>query len=342
MKTAYPNRENCSQEELEKYISRVKNSREQRRLMAINMLWLGLDALAVAKCLCVSDVSVYSWILRFNSKGLDGLLSRQRGGRPRLVSAAEIREHLNVFEQPQLAKETHWTAKKFHGYLKDKVQKEFSYQTTLNYLHEQDYKLKYGRSWPLEPEDNEQRRQEFKLKIKELGADTGIKIWYMDEAGFDGDPRPRRCWYKKGERKRIYRTQKHLRMSISGMCCPETGEFFALEFPYSDRETLQCLLNAANKELTAGANKREIIVLDNASWHKVKSLNWGRFEPLFLPPYSPDLNPIERIWAYLKEHYFHCFTAKNLQELIDQLDFALTDIWNSNNTVSSITMKQEN
>jgi DDE superfamily endonuclease len=44
---------------------------------------------------------------------------------------------------------------------------------------------------------------------------------------------------------------------------------------------------------------RNIIICDNATWHKVKLLNWGQFEVLFLPPYSPDLNPIERFWQLL-------------------------------------------
>ncbi|MGD9818702.1 MAG: transposase, partial [Desulfomonilaceae bacterium] len=44
--------------------------------------------------------------------------------------------------------------------------------------------------------------------------------------------------------------------------------------------------------------------LCNASWHKSKSLNWGRFEPIFLPPYSPDLNPIERLWLIMKAQWF--------------------------------------
>jgi transposase len=160
----------------------------------------------------------------------------------------------------------------------------------------------------------------------------------MDEAGFDGDPRPRRGWYKVGKRKKIYRTQKHIRMNVSGMCCPETGEFFALEFPYSNRESFQCFISAANKEIASDdAKAKEYIILDNASWHKSTSVDWGRFTPLFLPPYSPDMNPIERIWAYLKQTYFSDFCALNLDELIQQLDLALCSIWNDPTTVNSIT-----
>ena len=44
--------------------------------------------------------------------------------------------------------------------------------------------------------------------------------------------------------------------------------------------------------------------MDNASWHKSKSLRFGAFEPTYLPPYSPDFNPIERLWLILKAEWF--------------------------------------
>lgn len=337
MKTIYPNAENCTESELEKYIKISKTVNEKNRLLSIHLLFLGHPVAEVSEMLFVSDTSVYNWIHRFNTKGLDGLLTRHRGVRPRLLSKEDVKERLNVFEEPELVGEVHWTAKKFHCYLQESLQQKLSYTAVLNYLHEQGYALKYGRSWSKQPEGNKERREKFVSEIKELNEDPKVKIWYMDEAGFDGDPRPRRGWHKKGKRKKIYRTQKHLRMNVSGICCPDTGEFFALEFPFSDKTTFQCFLDAANKEVKPENSKKEIMVLDNASWHKVKSLDWGRFQPIFLPPYSPDLNPIERLWAYLKQRFFHSFSAKDLEQLIEQLDFAICSIWNDQKTVSSIT-----
>jgi transposase len=58
-------------------------------------------------------------------------------------------------------------------------------------------------------------------------------------------------------------------------------------------------------------------------WHKCKSNPWGAFEPGYLPPYSPDLNPIERLWLILKAEGFSSFIAKDRQALIDRLDPAL-------------------
>ena len=65
------------------------------------------------------------------------------------------------------------------------------------------------------------------------------------------------------------------------------------------------------------------MILDNASWHKSKTLNWGHFEPVYLPPYSPDLNPIERLWLLMKEEWFTAFYARSREELVDHLIQAL-------------------
>jgi transposase len=67
-----------------------------------------------------------------------------------------------------------------------------------------------------------------------------------------------------------------------------------------------------------------IIICDNASWHRNKSIDWGRFEALFLPPYSPDLNPIERLWLLIKAEWFSDFYARDMSELTARLDRALT------------------
>ena len=57
--------------------------------------------------------------------------------------------------------------------------------------------------------------------------------------------------------------------------------------------------------------KRRLLILDNASWHKAQRLNWHHFEVHYLPGYSPDFNPIERLWLRLKADFFSDFIAKS-------------------------------
>jgi len=62
---------------------------------------------------------------------------------------------------------------------------------------------------------------------------------------------------------------------------------------------------------------------ETAAWHKRKFLRWGSFEPLFLPPYSQDLNPIERLWLVMKDEWFSGLIAKERDRLVDRLCQAL-------------------
>lgn len=61
----------------------------------------------------------------------------------------------------------------------------------------------------------------------------------------------------------------HLRMNVIGMVCPRTGEFFAIEASHSDADTFQAFLDEASKAIHF-QRTHNILVLDNASWHKQK------------------------------------------------------------------------
>lgn len=51
----------------------------------------------------------------------------------------------------------------------------------------------------------------------------------------------------------------------------------------------------------------------------MKTLNWHHIEPVYLPPYSPDFKPIERLWPHLKSHYLAGFITKSGEELLENL-----------------------
>jgi transposase len=140
--------------------------------------------------------------------------------------------------------------------------------------------------------------------------------------GIEGDPRPRRRWAHKGAKIRIPYCGKHLRMNVTGLVGPRTGQIYALEFTHTDSAIFQVFLNHANHDVKL-ERPRNIVICDNATCHKKKSLQWGSFEPVFLPPYSPDLNPIERLWLLIKAEWFANFFAKTRQQLIDRIDQAL-------------------
>lgn len=315
-----PNAENCSLEELEIAAQAAVSRRSHIRLMAIKALIMGVAHATVAGIFGVCVRTLSYWVSRFNQAGIDGLIERQRSGRPRKITPELSAQYEELIEHPELARHTHWTAKKFHGYLTKELDQQIGYRTIVRWLQREDFRLKVPRPWPNGQDD--EKRKAFVEQLKVFLADLGIDLWFSDETGVEGDPRPRRRWAKRGKKIRQPYHGTHIRMSVTGVVCPRTGEFYALIVPHSDTAVFQIFLDNANSDITF-ERPRNLLILDNASWHKSKSLNWGRFEPLYLPAYSPDLNPIERLWLLMKGEWFSDFYARSREELTDRLIQAL-------------------
>lgn len=173
------------------------------------------------------------------------------------------------------------------------------------------------RQWPLG--QDEEKRNDFLRRLKKLEAEH-VEIWYSDECGVQGDPKPRRIWARKGSRPRVGFKGTHIKENVVGAVRESDGRFVSLVLPEMNTSIFQLFLDEMQKWI---GKKRVVMIVDNATWHKAKALDWGRIEPMYLPPYSPDLNPIEGIWLDLKEKYFSTFTARDWIEHQERLVNAL-------------------
>lgn len=326
-----PNPENASLADLQA-ARRAGNRETDRRCLVIIMLLIGSSREQVMKTTELSDSAIRKIVRAFNSYGVDGLVAKKRPGRTPLISGRQKEEILEEFEEPGHAQRTFWTATAFHGYITEKYQVECSYETVRRLLHEKGYVLKVPQPWPDRQDKDE--RGAFLEKLSLLVQDEDVELWYGDETGVEGEPKPRRGWALKGSKPRIVHNGDHVRLNILGTVCPRTGEFFAIEASHCDTEVFQAFLDEAARSL-APPRKRNLLILDNASWHKGKSLNWHFFEPLYLPPYSPDLNPIERIWLIMKAEYFPNLHCRNKAALIERVDQALCDLMDHPKKVAS-------
>lgn len=317
-----PDPQNATIEEL-KLIARIGSNETATRCTAIQMLLAGAERDLVCNALLVTNRALRKWINRFNCRGADGLIVKKRPGRMAIINDDQASELADLIDQPQQAERTFWTAKAFHGYIGQAYQIECSYETVVRFFHKQGYALKTPQPWP--DKQDEQLREAFVQQLKQLFNQTDVDIWFADESGFEGDPRPRKRWDKKGRKTRVTKNGGHLRMNVIGMVCPRTGQFFAIEASHSDSVTYQAFLDEADKTVSF-QRTTNILVMDNASWHKRKATNWHGWQPKYLPPYSPDLNPIERIWNIMKARWFNNHVCKNEEKLIERLDLAILDV----------------
>jgi len=324
-----PNSENASIEEL-KQVSRVGSTETAIRCTAIQMLLAGAERELVCSSLLVTNRALRKWINSFNDSGVDGLIVKKRPGRMTIIKDQQALELSDLIDQPQQADRTFWTARAFHGYISKQYQVECSYETVVRFFHRQGFALKTPQPWS--DKQDQQLREAFLVELEQLYNQPDVDVWFADESGFEGDPRPRKRWDKKGRKTRVTKNGGHLRMNVIGMVCPRTGQFFAIEASHSDSVTYQAFLDEASKTISF-QRATNVLIMDNASWHRRKTADWHGWQPKYLPPYSPDLNPIERIWLKMKARWFNNHVCKNEEELIDRLDQAIWDvIYNPNRT----------
>ncbi len=159
---------------------------------------------------------------------------------------------------------------------------------------------------------------------------------FQDEAGFGRINKPKYCWAKKGIRPLV--PSHHIReyRYAYGAVEPITGEGFFLVLPYCNTDCMKVFLKELSK-----AYKEDYIILvcDGAMWHKSQNLNIPEnIEILFIPPYTPEMNPIEQIWKEIRTSGFKNEVFNSLQKVVDRLCDTINDL--TARTIMSITKRK--
>lgn len=155
----------------------------------------------------------------------------------------------------------------------------------------------------------------------------------MDEAGFGRISRPKRCWCRKGTRPAV--PCHHIReyRYAYGAADPADGESFFLVLPHCSTEWMNVFL-----EELSGQFPEDVILLaaDGASWHRSKGLAVPENIKMFsLLPYTPEMNPIEQIWAELRKEGFRNEVFPSLEKVVERLCETICSL--TRETVRSIT-----
>ena len=147
--------------------------------------------------------------------------------------------------------------------------------------------------------------------------DAKIRIMFEDEAGFGRISDPSSCWAPMGMRPIV--PCHHIReyRYAYGAIDPIDGESFFLILPNCDTQCMNIFL----RELSAAfPNDYILLPLDNAAWHKSKTLIVPDNIYLFyLPPRTPEMNPIEQVWKEIRKRGFKNTLFKSLDKVIEQL-----------------------
>ena len=144
---------------------------------------------------------------------------------------------------------------------------------------------------------------------------------FQDEATFGRISDCRRCWCRYPLRPMVRKMISRQYTYVFGAVSPLDGQFDTLLLPQVNTECMQLFLD----EVAQRHSQDNIaMVLDGAGWHTARNLIVpSNMRLLPLPPYSPELNPVEHLWDELREKHFHnrifaCLDAVE-QHLLDAL-----------------------
>lgn len=138
-------------------------------------------------------------------------------------------------------------------------------------------------------------------------------LWFQDETAFWADPAPYKVWARRGTKPVIPRLVTHQHVNLFGAVRPTDGHFYTFIASHGNGKLFQHFLDQMQDQINR--NRRTIMVLDNIRFHHSRDLDWGDIEPLYLPAYSPDLNPIEMLWLVLKKRFFNGWIPSDKEPL---------------------------
>jgi len=267
---------------------------KKERLLTIKLLLETTKTeLEVAKIVGRARSRVQAWAKLFREGGIAGLLIRGNGGGRKNPMKPEVREAMT--EMLRLGKFR--TAKQFQKWLSEEHQVELSEKGVYYHLGKLGGRLKVPR--PSHTKKDKAKVTDFretlaeKMEKLDLPKNRPVKLWVYDEMRYGLHPLLRKMWSLLGHRVAY----------LFGAIEVESG---ASEFLYTDGVVKEFDREFLNQISRSDLKCEHVVIGDGAGFHHregkddAESLA-ANIHVLTLPPYSPELNPIEKLWDIVKD-----------------------------------------
>jgi len=312
------------------------NQKKSDRIKAILLLNKGFSYEEIAEILLIDNTTVRRWRKIFSTKGIKTLLKdNYSGGTSKLASdeLSELSLHLD--------QKIYLTAKEICAYVEKKYGMVYTPKGMTSLLHTLEFTYKKPKHVP--GKANRQAQEEFIEKYNRLKENKALedRIYFMDGVHPMHNSQPAYGWIKKGKEAILKTNTGRQRININGAYDLENQKVVIKEDERINAQSTIALLEQMNKEQPLGLL---YIILDNARYYRCKLVQEfleknPRIQFVFLPPYSPNLNIIERLWKFFKknitynEYYekFSIFKEKsmgffqNIEKYKSELQTLMTD-----------------
>ena len=289
--------------ELERRVRQTKDKHEYTRICVVLAKSEGMSHELIAQALRISVQSVYRYLAEYESE--KKVQHDSRGGSQSKLNELEAKELHN-----HLQTTTYLHAKEICEYVKIIYGVEYTESGMTFWLKAQGFVYKEPIKVPgkLDP-----KKQEAFIKAYEqlkTALPENEEICFMDAVHPEFQSKAVCGWIKAGEIKTLPTTSAQYRMHFIGALSLKEMNLFAQEYETVDADSMIAFFTSL--EASSKATKIHIIC-DNGRSNKNKKieeyLKTSRIEIHYLPPYSPNLNPIERLWKVLREKktYNKCY-----------------------------------
>jgi len=160
--------------------------------------------------------------------------------------------------------------------------------------------------------------------MKPAGLGAQVEFVFQDESRFGTITTLGRSWKPKGTNFEVCTKLGRESLYLFGAVTPITGELFTQTYEKSNTESMNDFIS----KFAASRPERFIVmILDRAGWHIANKLkkpdNLGL---VYLPPVSPQLNPIERLWKKIKADFFHNRRHDTIADVEDSIKRAIDSL----------------
>lgn len=150
-----------------------------------------------------------------------------------------------------------------------------------------------------------------------------MEVWFQDEARIGQKNGRTRIWARKGSRPRLPADQRYKSAYLFGTICAKRGAGVALMLPWANTEAMQLHLDEISRYVARKAHA--VLLMDRAGWHTTAKLDVPKnITIILLPSRSPELNPVENVWQYLRANFLSNRVFADYDAILD----AGCEAWN--------------
>lgn len=282
-----------------------------KRLRIVILALEGWTAPAVAMSVGLTRRICQRWVRRFNDDGLAGLDDQRGAVRPALpLSPEQVQQFRERLEAGPLPEDQIATLRGKD--LQRILASEFGVLRCLASVYHLLHKLgdSYLRPRPRHRRADAAAQAEFVAQLpRQLAAiaaahpDKQLRVYFEDETRFGQQGTLTHVWAQRGTRPTAVRQTEYGYLWVLGAVCPATGHAEGLLSPRLNTSVVNLFLEQFSG--TLGADEHAVLIWDGAGFHTGGALQLpANVSVVQLPAYSPELNPVENLWHYLKSHFW--------------------------------------